>query len=376
MPGRITRILLVEDNDGDARLIRELLREAASFPHELIHVDRLAEARSRHAAAAADVILLDLSLPDAHGLETVERMLEAAPGVPMIVLTGLDDDVTALRAVHVGAQDYLVKGSVNSSLLIRSIRYARERKRLELERNTLLVQERAARAAAEAAVRARDEVLRVVSHDLGNALTAVVVNAEVLLRTQLSAPEELTRQRLRSICTTAEQMQRLRQDLLDFAMIEAGRLSMERRRVSPRKVLEEAFERHNALAAAKSISFVCSPDEGARAIRADEARLDQVLSNLLNNALKFTPVGGDIVLGARSEDDYVRFYVADTGPGIPEGEQAHLFERFWTTKAGNPHGAGLGLAIVKGIVDAHDGRIEVESRPGQGTTFSFTIPFA
>src|SRR5690606_10893949 len=297
MPGRITRILLVEDNDGDARLIRELLREAASFPHELIHVDRLAKARSCHAAAAADVILLDLSLPDAHGLETVERMLEAAPGVPMIVLTGLDDDVTALGAVHVGAQDYLVKGSVNSNLLIRSIRYARERKRLELERNTLLVQEREARAVAEAAVRARDDVLRVVSHDLGNSLTAVVVTAEVLLRTQLSASEELTRQRLWSICTTAEQMQRLRQDLLDFAMIEAGRLSMERRRVSPRKVLEEAFERHNALAAAKSISFVCSPDEGARAIRADEARLDQVLSNLLNNALKFTPVGGDIVLG-------------------------------------------------------------------------------
>ncbi len=376
MQGPPTRILLVEDSAGDARLLRELLRDATSFRHELIHVERLADALARCDATATDVILLDLSLPDAHGLETVERMLATMPATPIIVLTGLDDDAVAVRAVHAGAQDYLVKGSVDSSLLVRSIRYARERKRLELERNRLLVQEREARAAAEAAVRARDEVLRIVSHDLGNSLSAVAVTAEVLLRTHLTTAAEITRQRLQSIRTTAEQMQRLRQDLLDVAMIEAGRLSMDRRKLSPRSVLQDAFARYGPVAAERGVALELNVGEDVRAVHADDARIGQVLSNLLGNALKFTPAGGRITLGMTQLDGAVRFFVTDTGAGIPEHELPRLFDRFWTTKAGNPHGAGLGLAIAKGIVDAHNGSFGVESRPGEGSTFSFTIPFA
>jgi len=229
------RILLVEDNPGDARLLREFLRESASLSFELTHVDRLADARARMEAEGADVILLDLSLPDAHGLDSVTRTLEFAPHVPIVVLTGLDDESAALAAVHAGAQDYLVKGQVESGVLTRSIRYACERKRLERERAQLLDRERDARAVAEAAARARDEMLRVVSHDLGNSLSAVQVIANVLLRT---LPEESTapgvRQKIENVHQLATQMQRLRQDLLDVTMIEAGRLSIHRDRVAPR----------------------------------------------------------------------------------------------------------------------------------------------
>ena len=209
------RILLVEDNPGDARLLRELLREAPSLRFELMQVDRLSDARRRMEQEGGDVILLDLSLPDAHGLETVTGMLEVAGDAPIIVLTGLDDETTALKAVQAGAQDYLVKGNVDGALLGRAIRYAVERKRLEQERTLLLAREREARAEAERAVHARDEVLRVVAHDLGNSISAVLVTTQVLLRT-LPADEVATRptrQHVENVRSLVEQMQRLRQDL-------------------------------------------------------------------------------------------------------------------------------------------------------------------
>jgi len=270
MSGDPIRILLVEDNPGDARLLREFLRESASLSFELTHVDRLADARARMEAEGADVILLDLSLPDAHGLDSVTRTLEFAPHVPIVVLTGLDDESAALAAVHAGAQDYLVKGQVESGVLTRSIRYACERKRLERERAQLLDRERDARAVAEAAARARDEMLRVVSHDLGNSLSAVQVIANVLLRT---LPEESTapgvRQKIENVHQLATQMQRLRQDLLDVTMIEAGRLSIHRDRMAPRALIESSAERYAPAAAEGSISLEAVAGEDLPYLLAD-----------------------------------------------------------------------------------------------------------
>jgi signal transduction histidine kinase len=326
-------------------------------------------------AEGADVILLDLSLPDAHGLESVTRTLAFAPQVPIVVLTGLDDESAALAAVQAGAQDYLVKGQVESGVLARAIRYARERKRLERERALLLDREREARAVAESAVRAREEILRVVSHDLGNSLSAVQVIANVLLRT-LSGEETPAgvRQQIENVHQLATQMQRLRQDLLDVTMIEAGRLSIHRDRVVPRNLIENTAARYSPLAAEKSIELTSRVEDDLPEIMADEVRLLQVLANLVGNAIKFTPAGGRITLGAEAGDGGVRFSVADTGSGIAAEHLPHVFDRFWTTRAQNPQGAGLGLAISKGIVDAHDGRIEVSSREGEGTVFAFTVP--
>jgi PAS domain S-box-containing protein len=142
-------VLLVEDNPGDARLIREMLAEARSAHVRLEHADRVATALERLAAGGIDLVLLDLSLPDGRGLDTVLTVQTHVPGVPIVVLTGLADETVALRAVHAGAQDYLVKGQVDGHLLIRSMRYAIERQRAEGERDQLLRRERAARAEAE-----------------------------------------------------------------------------------------------------------------------------------------------------------------------------------------------------------------------------------
>ena len=360
------RVLLVEDNPGDARLLREMLREAPSLRFDLIHVDRMGEARGR--VAEADVILLDLSLPDAHGMETVSAMLDAAPGIPIVVLTGLDDESTATQAVQAGAQDYLVKGQVDGVLLARTIRYARERIQL-------LQREREARAVAEAAVRGRDEVLRVVSHDLGNSLSAVLVTTNVLLRT---LPEEdeggKTRRGIENIRELAKQMQRLRQDLLDVAMLEAGQLSIERTRLEARGLVEDTVERYGAVAAEKGITLSSRVPAELPPVLADGARLLQVLSNLVSNAIKFTAAGGRIVLGAEETERGVRLFVRDTGCGIPAEHLPRLFDRYWTTRAGNPSGAGLGLAIAKGIVEAHGGRIHAESEVGSGSTFCLVLP--
>lgn len=369
------RILLVEDNPGDARILRELLRDARSLHFDLVHVERLEAARLQMHATGADVVLLDLSLPDAHGLDTVRAMLEAAPDAPIIVLTGLDDDATAVQAVQAGAQDFLVKGHVDGPLLARAVRYAMERKRLDQERALLLESEREARATAEAAVRGRDEVLRVVAHDLGNSLSAVLVTTSVLLRI---VPEEvadgLARRKVENIRALVQQMQRLRQDLLDVALLEAGQLSIEPGPCGPSTLVEQSIERYAPIAEERSIELSEAVEPGLPHVRADEPRLLQVIANLLTNALKFTPAGGRIEVGAQGQEGEVLFFVRDSGPGISAEHQARLFDRFWTTRQGNPFGAGLGLAIAKGIVEAHGGRIWVESTPGEGSVFWFTVP--
>ena len=369
------RILLVEDNPGDARLLREQLREAASLPFELVHAERLSDGRDRARDGGADIVLLDLSLPDAQGLDTVRSMMEAAPEVPIIVLTGLDDDRTALQAVQAGAQDFLVKGRVEGEGLARAIRYARERKRLDLERVRLLASEREARATAEAAVRGRDEVLRVVAHDLGNSMSAVMVTTTLLLRT-LPHDEagDQARKRVENIRALVHQMQRLRQDLLDAAMLEAGQLTLERGPCGAASLIEQSIERYAPIAEERSITLVSEVAEGVPAVFADEPRLLQVLANLLTNALKFTPRDGTIALCAEADGEMVLFRVRDTGPGIAPENLDRLFDRFWTTKEGNPFGAGLGLAIARGIVDAHGGRIWAESELGEGSVFAFTVP--
>jgi signal transduction histidine kinase len=378
----VIRILLVEDNPGDARLLRETLRDGCVWPYDVEHVDRLGPALERlQSGDAADVVLLDLSLPDAHGLDTVRRTLEAAPEVPIIVLTGLSDDALALEAVHAGAQDYLVKGEAAGDVLARAILYAIQRKALERERAQLLERERAARAEAEAAVRARDEVLRIVSHDIGNSLTAVGIHAMLLGRAAGRADlEEQVRNRAESIRDLVQQMHHLRQDLLDVASIEAGRLAMEPRAESAGAIARAALETSADVAHERALRLESTVAADLPLVMADRERVLQVLGNLIGNAIKFTPAGGEVRLDVEADDGMVRFSVSDSGPGVADAEREHVFDRFWTGRRGEGSGAGLGLAIARGIVEAHGGRIHVEAAGFDtvhgGARFVFTIPAA
>ncbi|QSQ25407.1 PAS domain S-box protein [Pyxidicoccus parkwayensis] len=253
-------------------------------------------------------------------------------------------------------------------------------------RDLALAEELASRAAlaidnaclhekSEQATRLRDEVLRVVAHDLRTPLNVISLSATTLLKRPPEQRATDTRP-LESIRKAVERAHRLIQDLLDVAKMEAGHLSVECAPVETAALVREALELHRALAEEKSLRLTAAVPEDAPPLLADHDRVLQILSNLIGNALKFTPAGGQVSVRVAAEGDMLRFSVRDTGAGIASGDLPHLFEAFWQARAGRKDGAGLGLAIVKGLVDAHGGRLWVESSPGLGSTFSFTLPAA
>ena len=231
-------------------------------------------------------------------------------------------------------------------------------------------------AAAQAAVNARDDVLAVVSHDLGNPLAAIRVSATILRRKLERLEPEATAlaHHVDGIRTSVAQMERLIRDLLDIKSIEAGYLSLESERVAVGSLLDEVAETFAPLAESRGVRFARTSSPPQAYISADRERILQVFSNLLGNATKFTPPGGVIEVSFAEAPEGVEFRIRDTGPGIPAEHIPYIFDRFWQARRTGRHSIGLGLAIVKGIVDAHGGSIRVESELGAGTSFTFTIP--
>lgn len=243
------------------------------------------------------------------------------------------------------------------------------------ERVALSVENGRLYRAAQRAIQARDELMGVVAHDLRNPLGTIIMGTSAL-RTLGSDGDGTSNQTTEVIERAAERMNRLIQDLLDVTRMEAGRLSMTRERVDTLGLLSEAVQAQMPLASSKSLELRLDAPEALAEVRADRDRLLQVFENLIGNAVKFTEPGGHITVGAEPHDGAVMFRVSDTGRGIDPQDLPHLFDRFWQAPATKREGAGLGLPIAKGIVEAHGGRIWVESKPLQGTTFYFTIPVA
>jgi signal transduction histidine kinase len=225
-------------------------------------------------------------------------------------------------------------------------------------------------SAATRATTLRDEMMGVVAHDLRNPLAAIVTLAAVLRKT--GAEDEIVTE----IEHAARRMSRLIQDIIDVTRLEAGRLTLEQAKLSAIELLSEAIEKQRPLASAVSLEYRLDPGAAVPDIWVDSDRLLQVFENLIGNAIKFTPPGGRVTVGATAREQDVLFRVADTGMGIEADDLSHVFDRFWQAPGAKRRGAGLGLAIVKGIVEAHGGDVWVESKPGQGSTFFFTIPIA
>ncbi len=226
---------------------------------------------------------------------------------------------------------------------------------------------------AQEALRAREDLLAIVSHDLRNPLGVVLASTSLLLKSNLPPDkQERARRQVEAIQRAGNRMNRLIRDLLDFASIQAGRLSVSMRPQDVAAMVAEVLEVMEPLAAPKGHHLVAdvAPE---LAIRCDHDRVIQLFSNLVGNAIKFTPDGGTITVRAAPEGDVVRFSVADTGPGIPREELAHVFDRYYQAQRRNRDGIGLGLSIARGIVEAHGGRIWAESEEGKGSTFSFTL---
>lgn len=226
---------------------------------------------------------------------------------------------------------------------------------------------------SQQAVRAREEVLAIVSHDLRNPLSAVILGASLLEMSETLSDED--REQLETIGTSGKRMSRLIADLLDVTRLEGGkRLPIQPETVQAAELLREAEELFRAQATVASVSNDYHADENLPPVYADRHRVMQVLSNLIGNSLKFTPPGGRIEVSATLQDGEVLFRITDTGPGIPRENLSDIFSPYWQAKRTERLGAGLGLPIAKGIVEAHGGRIWAESEPDRGTQFYFTLP--
>jgi signal transduction histidine kinase len=229
--------------------------------------------------------------------------------------------------------------------------------------------ERAARR-VERAIEERDRLLALVNHDLRAPLNTITMATALLLE---DIPEEKKKAQAVRIGNATDQMTRLVQDLLDVSQIEVGQLKIAARPCRAEALVRQAVDSCAPLARSRSVTLQAAPETG-RAIRADDQRLLQVFTNLISNAIAHTPEGGQITVRAQDAERGVRFSVEDTGTGISAEDLPHVFDRFWQAKRSRRAGAGLGLAIARGIVETHGGEIGVESEPGRGSTFSFTIP--
>jgi PAS domain S-box-containing protein len=224
-------------------------------------------------------------------------------------------------------------------------------------------------------LRARDEMVGVVSHDLRNPVAAV----KMLSNTMLRAPEQdaaSMRESIQLIAQAADQMDSLIRDLLDVNRLDGGKLMISPVPVDPSELLADSLQTLRPLVEEKVISLDLQVESALPKVMADRERIQQALSNLVGNAIKFSPTGSKIVVAARGEPDDVIFSVVDKGKGIAAEQLPRVFDRYWQSARTDRQGAGLGLAIAKGIVEAHGGRIWIESEPGEGTAASFSLPLA
>lgn len=375
------RVLLIEDNPGDVRLIQAMLHERSDTAQTRLRiepevVDRLAAGVRQLAETPFDAVLLDLSLPDAEGLTCVLKIREAAPELPIVVLSGRDDLATALQAVHEGAQDFLLKGHVDAELLQRSLQYAIERKRLDLERGQLLESEREARQQAEVAVHIRDQILGTVSHDLRTPLATIAMFAQLLSEPQAAANIRLTEWASKIGAAVQEGLTMI-DELVDVARLGMGEaLELAREAIDLFALAEETIAEHQQRAAQHPIELIASTPRITGWW--DRLRLKRVLENLLSNATKYSAPGSRVWVTISTEDDdgsWAILAVRDEGVGIPPDELGTIFE--WYRRASNVgarRGTGIGLAGARRIVELHGGTITAVSAGGAGSTFTVRLP--
>ena len=473
----VIRVLLIEDNPGYSEVIRIMLEKVKDARFDVVGVKQLSEGLQDLRDEHIDVVLVDLKLPDSQGIDTFNKVYAHRPDVPIIVLTVTDNDELAFKAVQKGAQDYLVKDQVDAKLLVRAIRYAIERKRMEelllnaaqewrttfdgisdvlclidSERNIIrcnkamtqflhtsfadilgrccceLVHgtsepvegcpfERARQTSSSEAIlfqrggqwfrisvdplldddgnliggvhimsditkekeidTMKSELISNVSHELRTPLSTIKEGIALVFDGALGPIQEGQKDILVRVKNNIDRLARLINDLLDMSKVEAGKLELVKSSVNITAIAEEVCSSFQNHVKNKKIQLKPRMNKNVPPLHIDPDRISQVLTNLIANSIKFTPVNGRIELGIKDKGREVEISVKDTGIGIARENIAGLFDRFAQfNRVYGPgeRGTGLGLAISKEIVEMHGGKIWVESEVGKGSTFTFNLP--
>ncbi len=358
-------VLLIEDNPGDAKLVELMLADLCNSTsrYSVNHQATLADALEAAASHHFDVVLLDLSLPDATGIDCLEAVRECMADTPVILVTGRGSESLAVEAMKTGAADYLSKNDLASDVLHRTIHSALEhaeyrRKVQELETF-------------------KANIVATASHELRTPL-AIIREYVALVRDGIPGPVNGDQTEcLDGALRNCDRLASLINDTLDLHRLEHRSVSLRRSRTDLWALLDECTRDFEAQFAKKRQELTVSLPDDLPAVLADGDQISQVIVNLIGNAHKFTPAGGKVSVSvtARTNDVVVR--IADTGPGIDKDDQERIFEPFAQINrmdAPGAQGTGLGLAICRRIVDAHEGSLTVRSELGEGSTFSVSIP--
>jgi signal transduction histidine kinase len=373
----IERLLLVEDDPGFARLLREMFKDRGSHETAVTHVESMGEAERALARSTFDIILLDPGLPDAHGIESVRRAVAAAPRIPLVVLTGRDDESLALLALQEGAQDYLIKGQIDSRGLLRFLRYA-------IERNVMEERLQAVGAELERSNRELQDFATIASHDLQEPLRKIQAFGARLSERSAGALDDESSDYLARMTSAAGRMQTLINDLLHYSQVAM-------RPEPPRpvdlgqvvgEVLTDLDERlrssHGAVHVGPLPTVMASP-----------LQMRQLFQNLIANALKFHAAGvvPDVHIDATPRGDIRRagaspgreprweIRVRDNGIGFDNKHAEKIFAPFQRLHGRQAYeGTGMGLAICRRIAAVHGGTLTAHARPGAGATFVIVLP--
>ena len=355
-------ILLVEDNPADQVMVEEVLQDATTFSYHLVTCERIAEAPDCIAKAHPDIVLLDLTLPDSSGLVTLEKIKELVPNVPVVIFTGLDDKRVGLEAINMGAEDYLVKGEIREgSTLERTIGFALERYKMRHELYQTMDHLKRSNQKLE-------DFAYVISHDLKSPLNNLRSLLDMYNREAIT--DDHNRQVMTMMDKSVKKLGGMLSSFTNIFLTEEGlkqtpeKLSIENCLNDVTNALKQTIEKANAT--------IHTDFSEAPSVVAVSVLFQSILQNLITNSIKYRSHQRDPVIHISSHDtrEHVVLHYQDNGIGIDtQKNEQHLFKLFKRFNVKHAEGSGVGLYMIKSIMDANDGKIEIESELDQGTLF-------